>query len=169
MVTIHANILLNYGIMNHYEQNFVFVLMILVLNVLKKKIHPTYLLLCNPVVSLSPQIGWVPITVASTWTGTAYSVGYVDISMPPKCSKAWDMRYYWISDHVAQDQFEFFWIKAATMMLIISLNIIIQFIIKQYTWVVYIGGSHGWFTSIFFHVFLCIVHRSFLPKTPQSI
>ena len=39
--------------------------------------------------------------------------GFANKSMHQKRSKSWDMKYSWLQDHVAQDQFNIKWDKGA--------------------------------------------------------
>ena len=44
-------------------------------------------------------------------TDNSTAAGFANKSMRQKRSKAWDMRYHWLRDHEAQEQFKIFWDK----------------------------------------------------------
>jgi hypothetical protein len=50
---------------------------------------------------------WQPPTPVQTNNSTA--TGFADDTVKQKCSKAMDMRFYWIKDHVRQVQFIIYW------------------------------------------------------------
>jgi hypothetical protein len=68
-----------------------------------------------------------PIETDNT-TATGYSNG----TIKQKCTKAMDMRFYWIKDRVKQGQFNVYWVRAIKIWGTISQNIIFRRIIREY-------------------------------------
>ena len=44
-------------------------------------------------------------------TDNATACGFIHDNIHQKRSKSWDMRYYWLRDRLAQQQFNFYWDK----------------------------------------------------------
>ena len=46
-------------------------------------------------------------------TDNARACGFIHDNIHQKRSKSWDMRYYWLRDRLAQQQFNFYWDKGS--------------------------------------------------------
>ena len=68
-----------------------------------------------------------PATPARTDNST--SSGFVNDTLKKKSSKAWDVRYHWLSDQSSLDTFLFIGIREPTIILITTQNITLLHII----------------------------------------